>query len=39
MGDYYTAQQGVSMLPYILFGLIALISWIVQANLKRKFAK
>lgn len=41
MEDYYatSAQQGISMLPYILFGGIALLSWIVQANLKRKFKK
>lgn len=41
MEDYYatSAQQGVSMLPYVLFGAVALLSWIVQANLKRKFKK
>lgn len=41
MEGYYasSAQQGASILPYILFGLIALLSWIVQANLKRKFKK
>lgn len=41
MEDYYvnTAQYGFSMFPYILFGVIALLSWVVQANLKRKFKK
>lgn len=39
MEDYYTAQAGISYLPYILFGVIALLSWIVQANLQRKFKK
>lgn len=29
----------VSFLPYILFGGIALASWLVQANLQRKFKK
>lgn len=39
MEDYNTAQAGISYLPYILFGVIALFSWIVQANLQRKFKK
>lgn len=34
-----TAYHSISMLPYILFGVIALVSWLVQSNLKRKFAK
>lgn len=32
-------QYSVSFLPYILFGGIALLSWLVQANLQRKFKK
>lgn len=41
MEDYYvtTAQAGISYLPYILFAVIALLSWLVQANLQRKFKK
>lgn len=32
-------MEKVSIIPYILFGVIAFLSWIVQANLKRKFKK
>ncbi len=32
-------QQHVSYLPYILFGVIALLSWIVQASLQSKFKR
>lgn len=40
MEDYATsAHAGISYMPYILFGVIALASWLVQANLKRKFKK
>lgn len=41
MEEYYanSAQVGISYLPYILFGAIALVSWLVQANLKQKFKK
>ncbi|MFV0472350.1 MAG: zinc metallopeptidase [Paludibacteraceae bacterium] len=35
----YETTQHISYLPYILFGLVALVSWIVQANLQRKFKK
>ncbi|NLI73109.1 MAG: zinc metallopeptidase [Bacteroidales bacterium] len=32
-------MEKVSILPYILFGVVAFLSWIVQSNLKRKFKR
>lgn len=40
MPDYSTAATaGVSYLPYILFGVVALLSWLVQMNFQSKFKK
>ncbi|MGC3978637.1 MAG: zinc metallopeptidase [Paludibacteraceae bacterium] len=35
----YETHHTISYLPYILFGLVALVSWLVQANLQSKFKK
>lgn len=35
----YDTHQTVSYLPYILFGIVALASWLVQANLQNKFKR
>ena len=40
MDDYSSAATvGVNYLPYILFGVVALMSWIVQINFQSKFKK
>lgn len=39
MNDYQTTQAGISMMPYVLFGVVALLSWLVQLNFQSKFKK
>lgn len=39
MDTYSTTGVGISYLPYILFGVVALVSWLTQANLQSKFKK
>lgn len=39
MNEYSTVSAGISFLPYILFGVIALVSWLIQKNLQSKFDK
>ena len=40
MPDYSSAATvGVNYLPYILFGVVALLSWLVQINFQSKFKK
>lgn len=39
MNDYQTLQAGVNYAPYLLFGLVALLSWLVQMNFQSKFKK
>lgn len=40
MYDYQPAATvGINYLPYILFGIVALLSWLVQINFKSKFKK
>ncbi len=39
MQDYQTMQASINYIPYILFGLVALLSWLVQINFQSKFKK
>ncbi len=39
MNDYQTTHAGISMMPYVLFGVVALLSWLVQLNFQSKFKK
>lgn len=39
MNDYQTTQASISMMPYVLFGVVALLSWLVQLNFQSKFKK
>lgn len=40
MYDYPTSvNAGINFLPYLLFGLVALASWLVQRNFQSKFKK